>query len=37
MLIDVGIMFVSPAQGAVFAPLALKLVHSNPSIFFIRD
>jgi hypothetical protein len=32
-------MFVSPAQGAVFAPLALKFVHSGPSIifFFIPD
>ena len=30
-------MFVSPAQGAVFAPLALKFVLNGPSFFFIPD
>ena len=31
---EVGIMTISPAQGAMFAPLALKLVQSNFSIFY---
>jgi hypothetical protein len=30
---EVGIIAISPAQGAMFAPLALKLVQSNSSIF----
>ena len=30
---EFGIMVISPAQGAMFAPLALKLVQSNSSIF----
>ena len=33
MLTEVAIMFVSPALGAVFAPLALKFVHCGFSIF----
>jgi hypothetical protein len=33
MVTEVAIMFASPAQGAVFAPLALKFVRSGPSIF----
>jgi hypothetical protein len=33
ILTKVAIMFVSPAQGAMFAPLALKFVRSGPSIF----
>ena len=32
---EVGMMFISPAQGAMFAPLALKLVHGT-SIFSSR-
>ena len=37
IIAKVGIKFASPAQGAVFAPLALKFVHSGPYVFFIPD
>jgi hypothetical protein len=32
--IEVAMVFISPAQGAVFAPLALKFVQSRAPIFF---
>ena len=34
---EVGIIFVSPAQGAVFAPLALKFVQVGHPFFFFPD
>ena len=36
MATEIAIMVISPAQGAMFAPLALKLVQSAP-IFFMAD
>jgi hypothetical protein len=33
VLIEVAIMFISPAQGAVFAPLALKCVKRTLHLF----
>ena len=37
VLTEVGIMAISPAQGAMFAPLALKLVQSDSSTFLMAD